>query len=97
MTGSPETAEFVIVNSIGVVAPVFASVADADPTDTTGGLSLSTIVPVPVALAIVAFTGFVSLTVKCSLVSSRVSPTIGMTIVTFVELAGIVTVPVRSV
>ena len=58
-----------------------------------GLLSLSMIVPVPVAPPIVALTGLLSVTVNVSFASGSVSPMTGTAIVCDVVPAGNVTVP----
>src|SRR5256885_1787172 len=91
LTGTPLTADDVTVNTIGVV-PLSPSVAAVHPIDTIGASSSSMIVPVAVAVPMVALVGFERLAVNVSLFSCSVSPTTGTANVALVEPAGIATV-----
>ena len=92
MTGSPLAADELTVNAIGF-GPAAPSATDALATDTLGRTSSLTMVPVPVFVPSVAFTGFESVTVKVSFASYSLSPTTLTVIVAFREPAGIVTDP----
>src|SRR6266496_2553180 len=81
---------------VGPVPPV-PSATEASPTVSAGGGSSSTIVPVALAVAIVAFTGVLIVAVTVSSGSSRASGTTGTSIVFEVSPGANVSVPLTGV